>query len=118
MAEHLALGAHGEELAASFLADAGMEIITRNWRCRSGELDIIARDGEVTVFVEVKTRRGLTCGPPEEAVTFLKQQRIRAVAQHWLREQPGPWQRVRFDVVAVLLRLGRTPEIRLLKAVF
>ncbi|WP_433565556.1 YraN family protein [Nocardia sp. CA-151230] len=118
MAQHLALGAQGEELAARYLAEAGMEIVARNWRCRFGELDVIAREGEVTAFVEVKTRRGLACGPPEEAVTYLKQQRIRAVAQHWLREQRGPWQRVRFDVVAVLLRPGRPPEIRHLKAVF
>ncbi|GAB0107536.1 YraN family protein [Nocardia sp. JMUB6875] len=118
MAQHVALGAQGEELAARFLREAGMEIVDRNWRCRSGEIDIIGRDGEVTVFVEVKTRRGLTCGPPQEAVTYLKQQRIRTAAQYWLREQPGPWRRVRFDVVAVLLRLGREPEIRHLKAVF
>ncbi|MVU76593.1 YraN family protein [Nocardia sp. ET3-3] len=118
MAQHLALGAQGEDLAADHLREAGLEIIDRNWRCRSGELDLIARDGEVTVFVEVKTRSGLTFGPPEEAVTRLKQQRIRAVAQHWLREQPGPWRRVRFDVVAILVRLGRPPEIRHLKAVF
>ncbi|MFJ9368461.1 YraN family protein [Nocardia sp. NPDC101769] len=118
MAQHLALGAQGEELAADFLRAAGMEIVARNWRCRFGELDVIAREGEVTVFIEVKTRRTLTCGPPEEAVTYLKQRRIRELATRWLREQNGPHLRIRFDVVAVLLRPGRTPEIRHLKAVF
>ncbi|MEC3914998.1 YraN family protein [Nocardia sp. CDC160] len=118
MAQHLALGAQGEELAASFLSAAGMAIIARNWRCRSGEIDVIAEDGGMTAFVEVKTRRGLSCGRPEEAVTPLKQQRIRNAAHVWLREHRGPWRDVRFDVVAIMLRPGRAPEIRHLKAVF
>ncbi|GAB2548969.1 YraN family protein [Nocardia heshunensis] len=118
MAQHLALGAQGEDLAAWFLRAAGMEIIARNWRCRFGELDIIGRVGEITAFVEVKTRTGLTCGRPEEAVTYRKQRRIRELAARWLREQNGPWQRVRFDVVSVLLLPGRDPEIRHLEAVF
>ncbi|AYF75242.1 YraN family protein [Nocardia yunnanensis] len=118
MAQHLALGAQGEELAARFLRDAGLEIVARNWRCRYGELDVIARDGEITAFIEVKTRSGLTCGPPEEAVTYRKQRRIRELATRWLCEHPGPWLRVRFDVVSVLLRPGREPQIRHLKAVF
>ncbi|MFJ4650322.1 YraN family protein [Nocardia sp. NPDC088792] len=118
MAQHLALGAHGEELAARFLRDAGMEIVARNWRCRYGELDLIVRDGDVTVFVEVKTRSSLVCGQPAEAVTYLKQQRIRRLALVWLHEQPGPWLHVRFDVISVLIRRAREPEIRHLQAVF
>ncbi|QVI20903.1 YraN family protein [Nocardia tengchongensis] len=74
--------------------------------------------GDITAFIEVKTRRNLTCGRPEEAVTFLKQQRIRALARHWLHEHPGPFQRVRFDVVSIILRPGRPPEILHLKAAF
>ena len=119
MAHNLALGAHGEELAAQFLRAAGMEIIDRNWRCRYGELDLIARDADVTVFVEVKTRSGLGFGRPTEAVTFRKRQRIRRLALLWLNEQPGPWQRVRFDVVSVLLADDEcSPVIEHLKAVF
>ncbi|MTE12932.1 YraN family protein [Nocardia aurantiaca] len=118
MAQHLALGAQGEELAARYLSEAGMQILARNWRCRFGELDVIAREGEVTAFIEVKTRRNLTCGPPEEAVTYLKQRRIRELAARWLREQDGSYQRIRFDVIAVLLRPGHAPDIRHLKAVF
>ncbi|MFE3797578.1 YraN family protein [Nocardia tengchongensis] len=118
MAQYLALGAQGENLAADYLRTAGLDIIARNWRCRFGELDVIAREGDITAFIEVKTRRNLTCGRPEEAVTFLKQQRIRALARHWLHEHPGPFQRVRFDVVSIILRPGRPPEILHLKAAF
>ncbi|WP_067548196.1 YraN family protein [Nocardia crassostreae] len=118
MASNLALGAHGEELAAQYLREAGMEIIARNWRCRYGELDLIARDHGITCFIEVKTRRGLGFGPLAEAVTFDKQRRIRRLALLWLAEQDGPWLRVRFDVVSVLLRPGQDPVIEHLEAVF
>lgn len=113
-----ALGARGEELAARFLRDAGLEIVDRNWRCRYGELDLIARDAATTVFVEVKTRRGLAYGTPAEAVTFGKQQRIRRLALLWLAEQTGPWRHIRFDVVSVLMTPGRRPSIDHLVAVF
>ncbi|WP_459957380.1 YraN family protein [Nocardia sp. IFM 10818] len=118
MASNLALGAHGEELAAQYLRAAGMEIVARNWRCRYGELDLIARDRGVTCFIEVKTRSGLGFGPPAAAVTFEKQQRIRRLALLWLHEQDGPWLHIRFDVVSVLLRPGQDPVIEHLRAVF
>lgn len=95
-----------------------MEIIARNWRCRYGELDLVIREAGVTAFVEVKTRSGLNFGPPTEAVTFAKRQRIRRLALLWLSEQDGPWQRVRFDVVSVLLAKDAKPAIEHLKAVF
>ncbi|WP_433202055.1 YraN family protein [Nocardia sp. CA-107356] len=118
MADNQALGAHGEELAARFLQAAGMEIISRNWRCKYGELDLIARDVEVTAFVEVKTRTGAKFGTPAEAVTFEKQQRIRRLALVWLAEQDGPWRNIRFDVISVLVHRGHRPIIDHLKAVF
>jgi len=118
VAHNLALGAHGEELAARHVQAAGMEIIARNWRCRYGELDLVIRDAGVTAFVEVKTRSGRNFGPPTEAVTFAKRQRIRRLALLWLSEQDGPWQRVRFDVVSVLLAKDAEPAIEHLKAVF
>ncbi|PXX64035.1 putative endonuclease [Nocardia tenerifensis] len=95
-----------------------MEIVSRNWRCRYGELDLIVRDADVTAFVEVKTRTGLGFGTPAESVTFTKQQRIRRLALLWLSEQQGPWRQIRFDVVSVLLARGYEPEIDHLKAVF
>lgn len=118
MAHNLALGAHGEELAAQYLRAAGMEIVERNWRCRYGELDLIGRDAGVTAFVEVKTRSGLKFGIPAEAVTFTKQQRIRRLALLWLNEQQGPWRQIRFDVVSVLVQPESDPVIEHLKAVF
>ncbi len=95
-----------------------MEIVARNWRCRYGELDLIARAAATTVFVEVKTRRSLAYGTPAEAVTFGKQQRIRRLALLWLAEQDGPWQHIRFDVVSVLMTPGQRPRIEHLEAVF
>ncbi|MBF6214324.1 YraN family protein [Nocardia puris] len=118
MADKQALGAYGEELAARYLVAAGMEIVARNWRCRYGELDLIARTSDTTAFVEVKTRTGFGFGTPAEAVTFAKQQRIRRLALLWLAEQDGPWRRIRFDVVSVLIIRGRQPEVRHLEAVF
>ncbi|MGV9614882.1 YraN family protein [Nocardia xishanensis] len=118
MADKQALGAYGEELAARFLQDSGMEIVVRNWRCRYGELDLIARNSDTTAFVEVKTRSGLGFGTPAEAVTFAKQQRIRRLALLWLAEQDGPWRRIRFDVISVLIAPGSRPVIDHLEAVF
>ena len=118
MADKQALGAQGEELAAQFLQAAGMEIVARNWRCKYGELDLVARSADVTAFVEVKTRTGAKYGTPAEAVTYAKQRRIRRLALVWLAEQDGPWRNVRFDVVSVLLHRGHRPVIEHLTAVF
>ena len=112
------LGARGEEIAAQYLASAGMTVVCRNWRCRYGELDLIARDDDVTVFVEVKTRTGRRFGMPAEAVTFAKQCRIRRLAAIWLSEQEGPWVRVRFDVIAVVIERGGEPTLEHLRGVF
>lgn len=118
MARNLALGAMGEELAASALTAAGMRILDRNWRCRHGELDLIAVDGDTIVFVEVKTRSGLGFGSPAEAVTYAKQRRIRMLAQRWLADSDRHWPHVRFDVVAILVDRRREPAVTHLPAVF
>lgn len=81
---NMALGARGEDVAVEFLIDAGLEIVERNWRCRYGELDVVATSGDRIVFVEVKTRSGVGYGSPAESVTFAKQRRIRVLAVHWL----------------------------------
>jgi putative endonuclease len=104
-----AVGRHGEDLAARHLEAAGLQILARNWRCREGELDIVARDGAVLVFAEVKTRSSLAFGAPAEAVNSAKSARIRQLALRWItaqRGEPGSafWSAVRFDVVAVLRR--------------
>jgi putative endonuclease len=113
------LGRYGEELAARHLVDAGMEVLARNWRCREGELDIVARDGDALVFVEVKSRSGLGFGEPAEAVGRVKARRIHVLACRWLAEHrpPGPHE-LRFDVVSVLRRRGYAPEILHLRGAF
>ncbi len=118
MARNVEVGALGEELAAGHLVERGMVVLERNWRCRYGEVDVIAEDGGAVVFVEVKTRTGRGYGTPAEAVTFAKQTRIRRLAGLWLREQPRGWQTVRFDVVAVVIAPGCRPELTHLEAVF
>ena len=112
------LGEHGEDAATKFLTESGLEILDRNWRCRYGELDIVAREGDTTVFVEVKTRSGGYFGTPAEAVTPLKQRRIRRLAGLWLVQQRGPWSAVRFDVVSVEFEPDGTPSMWHLPGVF
>jgi putative endonuclease len=99
-----AVGAYGERVAARLLAENGMDLLDRNWRCPEGELDIVARDGDTIVFCEVKTRRGERYGVPAEAVGPGKVRRLRALATLWLRAHPGRRGAVRFDVVSVWAR--------------
>lgn len=100
-----ALGRYGEELAARRLMSAGMTLLERNWRCgRSGEIDIVARDGDVLVVCEVKTRRRGCFEHPMAAVTPGKVRRLRDLAERWTRAHGGPPPGgVRIDVVGVLL---------------
>ena len=112
------LGAHGERIAAAYLARAGLRVLDRNWRCRDGELDIVAREGAALVFCEVKTRRGVGFGHPVEAVTPVKQRRLRLLAQRWLAAHDEHAPDLRFDVVGVLVRPGRPPLVRHLRAAF
>ncbi|AJE42739.1 putative endonuclease [Streptomyces nodosus] len=100
-----ALGRYGEELAARRLTAAGMTVLERNWRCgRSGEIDIVARDGDVLVVCEVKTRRGGRFEHPMAAVTPVKAERLRGLAERWIQAHGGaPPGGARIDVVGVLL---------------
>ncbi len=103
-----ALGALGEQIAVEHLLTLGLRILQRNWRCRYGELDVIAVDGDGTVvFVEVKTRTGDGFGGLAQAVTPRKLRRIRRLAGLWLADQDTRWRGLRIDVIGV--RLGRTP---------
>ena len=96
------LGRWGEDVAAGHLEQAGLVVLERNWRCREGELDIIALDDEVLVFCEVKTRSGLRFGSPAEAVSADKLRRLSILGARWLSDHPRPWSQLRFDVVSVL----------------
>ena len=94
-------GAEGEALAGRHLEALGYRVLARNFRCRSGEIDVIARDGEVTVFVEVKDRQGRSHGEGHESVTFGKRRRVVRAARlyaaaHGLSESP-----IRFDVISI-----------------
>lgn len=107
------LGRTGERLAAEALISQGYRIRERNFRCRYGEIDIIAEDGHDLVFVEVKTRRGSAYGLPEEAITARKRQKIREVANYYLDLHSCGERSWRVDVVAVQLSVGgKLEEIR------
>jgi len=102
----ITLGKSGEDLACLELERRGYEIVARRYRGRGGELDIVARDGPVLVFVEVKTRAGRTFGAAAEAVTLTKQRRITALANQYLMRHHVSDCRCRFDVVAIHLHAG------------
>ncbi|EHB45291.1 UPF0102 protein yraN [Mycolicibacterium rhodesiae JS60] len=112
------LGALGEQLAVEHLTAQGLRIVARNWRCRYGELDVIAAspDGAV-VFVEVKTRTGDGFGGWEYAVTPTKVRRIRRLAGIWLAAQDQKWAAIRIDVIGIRIGRQRTPEITHLRGV-
>ncbi len=97
------IGDRGEDAAAAYLERAGMTIVERNWRCKSGEVDIIALDGEVLVMCEVKTRRSTAKGTPDEAVTPAKQRRYARLANAYLQHAGLADQQLRFDVVSILV---------------
>ncbi|MGN1415145.1 MAG: YraN family protein [Anaerovoracaceae bacterium] len=98
------LGKLGEDLAAGLLTGEGYEILARNYRCRYGELDLIAcRDGILT-FVEVKTRQSSRFGAPAEAVTAEKQKKIRCTAACYLSETGQPCRGMEFQVVEISVR--------------
>lgn len=110
------LGLDGEAAASVHLERAGMRIVDRRWRCRYGELDIVALDGDTFVFVEVKTRRGFEFGHPFEAITPAKVRRLRTLASLWLEAsgQRGP---VRMDAVGVIAPRGRQWRVEHLRGI-
>ena len=114
------LGALGEQLAVDQLIGLGLKILDRNWRCRYGELDVIAVEADTVVFVEVKTRTGDGFGGLAEAVTPQKVRRLRRLAGLWLAGQDRGWAGVRIDVIRVRIpRFGSagSPEITHLRGV-
>ena len=113
------IGALGEQLAVEHLESQGLRVLARNWRCRYGELDVIAVDDAagVVVFVEVKTRTSDQFGGVEQAVTPQKVRRLRRLAGLWLATQPSSWAGVRIDVVGVRIGRRRNPEITHLQGV-
>lgn len=115
------IGAQGEELAAEQLRREGLQIIDRNWRCKLGEIDIIAtervEDKTILVFCEVKCRTGLGYGSPLEAITKDKLRRLRHLAAQWLVSEGGHADDIRIDAVGVVLIPGEKPVITHARAI-
>lgn len=112
------IGAHYEQLAEDALSAAGYQIEARNWRGGGGEIDRIARDGEVLVFVEIRARKRDDRGTPAETVRLTKQGRVIRAALAYLAGRNGPLPATRFDVVAIVDREGAEPQIEIFRAAF
>ena len=109
------LGQQGEEIATGYLRQQGYDILARNWRCPVGELDIVAREGEILTFVEVRTRRGDRFGGPEESITLAKQAKLVELAQTYLKDAGLEDEAWRIDVVAI--ELGQRGEVKRLNLI-
>ena len=105
------LGAAGEKAAAKYLRRRGYRIVARNYRCRGGEIDLIALDADTIVFVEVKTRREDLAADPEVNVAYHKQKRITRAARYYLMEKGAQDRPGRFDVVAVVWPEAGKPSV-------
>lgn len=111
-------GMHGENIAVSYLERRGYTILARNIRQRFGEIDIVAEDGDVLVFVEVKTRKNDRYGSPFEAVDFRKQVKLSKMAQFYISSNSLEDRLARFDVVAVRLDPHTRPEVEHIRNAF
>lgn len=99
----VSLGSSGEAAAARWYESAGYEVLERNWRCREGEIDLIARNADTLIFCEVKTRANAVFGSPVEAVGWAKQSRLRRLAVAYLASRSGSFMPLlRFDIAAVV----------------
>ena len=111
------LGEGGESLAVKLLKKDGYKIIEQNYRCKLGEIDIIAKDGDVLTFVEVKARRADEFEGPKSAVTPKKKRKISMVALHYLKETEQMDKKARFDVVAIR-SFPEQPDAQIIKNAF
>lgn len=116
--KRLKLGKTGEEIAATFLSDKGYKIISKNYRTKAGEIDIIARIKTVLVFVEVKTRKSSFLESPLAAVTKKKQTQISMVAQQYLQKYKLFDREARFDVISIFVDTSRNITIDHIKNAF
>ncbi len=115
------IGIRGEDLACAELQRQGMQILERNWRCRLGEIDIVAAESGVDrltlVFCEVKCRSGLGFGHPLEAITYAKMRTLRQLAAVWMREHRMKASAIRLDAIGVVLTPGQEPSLKHVRAV-
>ena len=119
--DRIALGQRGEQLAMEYLRSRDMVVLDRNWRPRGqgvrGELDLVVRDGDELVIVEVKTRRSIAYGSPVEAITTRKMRTLRSLALAWLEHRSIHAPKLLFDVIAVTIPPAGQPVIEHLRAV-
>jgi putative endonuclease len=115
------LGVRGEDLACAELERQGMQVLERNWRCRIGEIDIVAAEtgenGLTLVFCEVKCRSGLGFGHPLEAITFAKMQTLRQLAALWMCAHYVKASTIRLDAIGVVMVPGQEPSLTHVRAV-
>ena len=111
MAAHNELGKWGEDLAADYLQRKGYTIIERDWKSGKRDLDIIAQDGNVIVFLEVKTRHNRLFGDPEESVDYHKLQNLQQAISHYVKFKHIR-QEIRFDIISVVGTIGSEPDIQ------
>ncbi len=111
------LGNAGEDLAAAALREQGYKILERNYVAPPGEVDLIARLGKTYVFIEVKTRKNDRFGAPQEAVSAAKQNKLRRVADYYLKQKRLGEVEVRFDVVGILMG-EEGPQVEIIKEAF
>ena len=104
--------------ACGFLKEHGYEILEKNYKCKLGEIDVIARRHGRLTFVEIKTRTSTQFGTPQEAVNLQKQEKIFKVAEWYIKEKKFSKTPIAFDVVAILWKEGQTPGIRLIADAF
>ncbi len=110
-AQRKALGDYGERLAGRELERRGLEVLDRNWRCVQGEIDVVARHGGTLVVCEVKTRTSDRYGAPVEAITARKAARLHRLGLAWARAHGVAYERLRVDVMAVLLAPGTSAVV-------
>lgn len=106
-----ARGNEAEDLACAFLTNKGYRILERNYYAGHSEIDIIAEDGEIVVFVEVKMRSGTGFGSPIEFVSEAKVEHVYKAVEHWVQHSDSHHRPLRFDVIGILSKKGREPEI-------
>ena len=116
-ASRIETGRRGEDLAVDYLKQRGYRIIERNYRCPFGEIDIVAQQGEVVVFIEVKTRRSPRFGDPQQSITLEKRKHISRIALDYLQKKRLYPCSARFDVVAIRM-LGEGAGIELIPNAF
>jgi len=111
MATHNDMGKWGEDLAEAYLERRGYTIVERDWKSGRRDIDIIALDNDVVVFVEVKTRRNRLFGEPEDAIDYRKRQNLQQAINHYVKFR-NIRQEIRFDIISVVGTIGTEPDIQ------